>query len=111
MGVIDIDDSNFEASLQQAEQAIVDFYADWCGPCFMFSRTYKYLSDQYPQVRFFKLDGEQAPKARSTVEIPGLPYFAVYRNGQFLEGVATSKEEKVRELIEKHFGPAAETGA
>jgi hypothetical protein len=32
-----------------------------------------------------------------------LPYFAVYRNGAFLEGVATSKEAKVRELLDRHF--------
>ena len=108
MAVLDIDDSNFEQSLAENEAAIVDFYADWCGPCFLFSRSYKFLSGEYPHVTFFKLDGEQSPNARATVEIPGLPYFAIYKNGVFQEGLATSKEDAVRALIERHF--AAPTG-
>jgi hypothetical protein len=69
----------------------------------MFAPTYATMSAQYPHVRFLKLDGEKSPQARKTVQIPGLPYFAVYRNGVFLEGVATSKEAKVRELLDRHF--------
>jgi thioredoxin 1 len=107
MSVIDIDDTNFTDELAAADAAIVDFYAGWCGPCVMFAPIYKAIAKDYPHVRFFKLNGEKAPEARKTVKIPGLPYFAVYKNGEWLEGVATSKEGRVKELIEKHFGAAS----
>lgn len=106
MPVLDVNDTNFTEALAGAELAIVDFYASWCGPCIMFAATFAALSEQYPHVRFLKLDGEKSPQARKTVQIPGLPYFAVYRDGVFLDGVATSKEAKVRELLDRHFAAA-----
>ena len=102
MAVQDLDDTNFAQELEGSELAIVDFYAGWCGPCIMFAPIFKALSKQYEGVDFFKLDSEKAPEARGTVKIPGLPYFAIYRRGQFVEGVATSKQEKLRELIARH---------
>lgn len=102
MAVIDLNDSNFESELAQSELAVVDFYASWCGPCLMFAPIFKAMAKQIPDVGFFKLDSESSPNARASVQIPGLPYFAIYKKGQFVEGVATSKHEKIRALIAKH---------
>ena len=106
MAVIDLNDDNFESELAQADLAIVDFYASWCGPCLMFAPIFKAMSKQIEGVGFYKLDSENSPKARGSVQIPGLPYFAIYKNGAFVEGVATSKHEKIRALIAKHQGAA-----
>lgn len=106
MPVIDLNDSNFDTELAKSDLAVVDFYASWCGPCLMFAPIFKAMSKQIPDVGFYKLDSESSPVARASVQIPGLPYFAIYRNGEFLEGVATSKHEKIRALIAKHKAEA-----
>lgn len=107
MAVIDLDDTNFAEQLGNTDRAVVDFYAGWCGPCIMFAPKFKRISNDYPHVTFFKLDGEKAPQARKSVTIEDLPYFGVYVDGELVEGLSTSKEEVFRELVERHFGKEA----
>lgn len=107
MAVTVLDDNTFTSELPAADRAIVDFYAGWCGPCIMFKPKFKRISEDYPHVKFFMVDGEKAPEARKTVQIDALPYFAVYQNGQFLEGSSTSDEPAFRAFVEKHFGKSA----
>lgn len=104
MAVETLDDSTFGAALAAPGMAVVDFYAGWCGPCRMFAPKFKRLSDAYPGVRFYKLDGEKAPEARQSVKIDNLPYFAVYRDGVFVEGLSTSDEAAFRGLLDRNQG-------
>ena len=53
---------------------------------------------------FFTLDGEANPVARATVQIDNLPYFGVYRDGAFVEGFSTTKEDVFRETVTRHLG-------
>lgn len=107
MAAIDLDDSNFQDSLNGAEMAIVDFHAGWCGPCIMFKPKFKRISADYPHISFFLVNGEKSPEARKTVQIDNLPYFAVYRNGEFVEGQSMATEEAFRAFVESHFGAEA----
>jgi thioredoxin 1 len=106
VAVTTLDDGNFGPELGGSERAIVDFFAGWCGPCIMFKPKFKRISNDYPHVKFFMLDGEQAPNARKTVKIDNLPYFGVYKDGQFVEGISTSDEAVFRDFVERHFGKA-----
>ncbi len=108
MAVEELDDQTFEPKLKAAERAVVDFYAGWCGPCMLFKPKFRRLSDEYPHVAFFVLDGETAPNARKTVQIENLPYFGLYENGTFVEGFTTTREEGFREYLEKRFGKPGE---
>lgn len=104
MAVTDLTDDTFAGALADSELAIVDFYAGWCGPCIMFGPKFKRISKDYPHINFFKVDGESAPEARKTVTIDNLPYFGIYKNGEFIEGKSLSDEAKFREFLESHFG-------
>ncbi len=104
MAVTTLTDDDFEQALQDAELAVVDFYAGWCGPCIMFKPKFKRISGDYPHVSFFMVDGEKAPAARKTVQIDNLPFFGFYRNGELVEGKSMAKEDAFRETLEAHFG-------
>ena len=104
MAVEILDDSNFATRLAETELAVVDFYAGWCGPCIMFKPKFKRISNDYPHVTFFMVDGEKSPAARKTVQIDNLPYFGFYRAGELVEGRSMSKEDAFREALESHFG-------
>ena len=106
MAVNELDDSTFPAAVAGAPLAVVDFHATWCGPCIMFKPKFKRISNDYPDVSFFMVDGEKSPSARSTVTIEALPYFAVYRGGAFVEGLSTDKEDVFRALIDRLRGPS-----
>ena len=106
MAVTQLTDDDFAESLAQAEYAVVDFYAGWCGPCIMFKPKFARISNDYPHVAFFMVDGEKAPAARKTVQIDNLPYFGFYRNGELVEGRSMAKEDVFREVLEAQFGKA-----
>lgn len=107
MAATDLTDLDFGTRLGESPAAIVDFHAGWCGPCLMFKPKFKRISDSYPDVSFFLVDGEKAPAARRTVTIDNLPYFAAYRNGEFVEGISTADETKFREFVTRHFGESS----
>lgn len=111
MAVEQLDDSNFGARLAASDLAVVDFYAGWCGPCMLFKPKFSRLSEAYPSVAFFICDGENAPQARKTIEIPSLPYFGLFRKGTFVRGFSTTKEEGFREELEQEIKPSSGDGA
>ena len=100
--VTDLDDSSFTATLAATPLAVVDFFAGWCGPCRMFAPKFRRIAQDYPDARFFKLDGEKAPVSRKQLQIDNLPYFAVFKHGEFVEGVSTTQEDVFRALVERH---------
>lgn len=106
MPATDLNDADFEQRMKGSGLAIVDFHAGWCGPCILFKPKFKRISNDYGHVSFFMVDGEQAPNARKTVQIGELPFFAAYRDGEFVEGLSTADEGKFREFVERHFGKA-----
>ena len=108
MTVEHLTDETFEEKLKAADMAVVDFYAGWCGPCMLFKPKFARLSDDYPHVQFFVCDGEKAPEARKTVQIENLPYFGLYRNGEFVTGFTTTREPGFKELLEEQFGKPPE---
>jgi thioredoxin-like negative regulator of GroEL len=107
VAVTELTDDDFAATIASTSAAVVDFHAGWCGPCLLFKPKFKRISEDYPQVTFFLVDGEQAPVARSTVRIENLPYFAAYRDGAFVEGLSTAVEDRFREFVDRMFRPAS----
>lgn len=103
-------DADFQTALESHELVVVDFFATWCGQCTLIKPKFQRLSDELPHVRFFVVDGEAAPEARKTVEIPNLPYFAFYRGGKQIDGLFTTKIDGVREKLEELFGKAPTEG-
>jgi len=85
---------------------VIDFFATWCGQCMLMKPKFQKLSDELTHVRFFLVDGEAAPEARKSVEIPSLPYFALYRNGKQVDGLFTTKVDGLREKLLEAFGTA-----
>lgn len=107
MTASDLDDRTFTKTLSASRGlCVVDFHASWCGPCIMFKPKFKRISGEYSDVTFYMVDGETAPKARKTVTIEALPYFAIYRDGVFVEGISTDQEPVFREFIERHRAAA-----
>jgi thioredoxin len=59
---------------------IVDFYADWCGPCKAMSSVIGQLAAQYPNVTFLKVNTDMFPEISSSIR--SIPTIVFYKNGQ-----------------------------
>ncbi len=103
MAVEKITDELWDANVSGNEKVIIKYYADWCGSCKLFAPKFKRLSndERFEGVSFLEVNAEENELARAAAGVDNLPFFAIFKNGKLVEGTATSKEEKVVELIEK----------
>lgn len=78
-----LDDASLPAFIAGTELAVVvDFWADWCGPCKMMAPHFAQVARQMPKVRFVKVDTEAAPKASARYAIRSIPTLILFIGGE-----------------------------
>lgn len=103
MAVQVVNDSEFKKLLTENSAVVVKYYANWCGNCKLFAPKYKRVSneDEYSNVLFLDVNAEENPEARKAAGVDNLPFLAVFKDGELVEGSASSKEDYLRELLAK----------
>ena len=93
----------FEAEVLKSEKPVlVDFYADWCGPCKMTAPVLEKLSEQVPQVTFVKLNVDDAPEIAQQYQVMSIPNLAVFKDGALVNrAVGAQNIAGLKALIEK----------
>ncbi|MBT3238617.1 MAG: thioredoxin [Rhodospirillaceae bacterium] len=84
MATIELTDENFEETLTNNDMVVIDFWADWCGPCKMFAPTFEKISEKNPDIAFAKCDTEQQQQLASQFAIQSIPTLAVLRQNVLL---------------------------
>jgi len=82
--IIEITDANFNEEVEKASvPVLVDFSAEWCGPCKMFHPTLEALADDYSgRAKVGKLDVDKSPQTANKFEIRSIPTILVFNNGK-----------------------------
>ena len=78
---------------------IIDFYAQWCGPCKTFVPKFKELSLKYPNVKFAKVDVDEVQEIADLCQVKSLPTFIAFENGQIFDSTIGANYEQVVKLI------------
>lgn len=99
-----LDDNNFEEKTK--ELCVVDFYADWCGPCKQMGPLFEELSKEMTTLNFFKVNTEKAPGISEKFEIRSIPCLIVMKDGKEISRIVgfQSKEElatKINHVVEE----------
>lgn len=87
--------ANFESTVADNQIVLVDFWADWCGPCKRFSPIYEDASVRHDDVTFGKVDTEDARDLAAALEIQSIPTIMAFKQGQLVfreSGLLTGKQ-------------------
>lgn len=84
MATIELTHSSFSAQIEKSGITLVDFWAEWCGPCRMFGPIFEAASDKYPEITFGKVDTEAEQDLAEEAGISSIPTLMVFRDGILL---------------------------
>lgn len=85
MAIINATDASFEQEVLQSDKLVlVDFWAEWCGPCKMLAPVLEEVSTEVADVQVVKVNIEEAPEAPVTYAVRGIPALFLFKNGEIV---------------------------
>lgn len=79
MATTDLTADAFQKTLEDNDILLIDFWADWCGPCKQFAPVYEEVSAQHPDVTFAKVDTEAEQELAAAANISSIPTLMAFR--------------------------------
>ena len=105
MPTVELTKDTFEETILGNDTVLVDFWAEWCGPCRAFAPVFEKLSEQHPDIVFAKVDTEAEQELAGYFQIRSIPTLMAFRDsiGVFSQPGALP-ENALADLIEQISG-------
>ncbi len=98
------DDQSFEAEVLKSEiPVLVDFFAEWCGPCKMMSPIIDKLATEYEgKVKIGKVDVDSNPEAAGKFQVQSIPTIIMFKGGEMVnQMVGFQSEENLKKALDE----------
>lgn len=85
MAVVKINKENFESEVIKSNKPVLlDFYADWCGPCRMVGPIVSEIAEERSDVKVGKINVDEQPELAALFQVMSIPMLAVIKNGKLV---------------------------
>jgi thioredoxin 1 len=91
--VTELNQENFKQMTKQGK-AIVDFYADWCGPCQMMKPTFEKVAASMKGINFFKINVDNAPDTAQMYAVRSIPTIVFLKDGKEMDRILGVLQEQ-----------------
>lgn len=83
MSIIAVTDDGFDQDVLKSDKpVIVDFWAEWCGPCKQFGPVFEDVSNNMDNITFAKVNIDENPEAPTKYGVRGIPTMLMFKNGE-----------------------------
>ena len=77
-------DASFQKYIKEG-LVVIDFYADWCGPCKVLEPKFQELADKHKNIKFAKINVVNHPIITRRFDVKSIPNITIFRDGELLE--------------------------
>lgn len=106
MNIISTNDNNFESEVLNSNiPVLVDFWAEWCGPCRSLAPKLEEISNElHDKIKVVKVNIDENPKSPSQYNVKGIPTLILFKGGSMVEQiVGNHPKENIISTINKHI--------
>jgi len=103
---VTVNDSNFKEEVLESDiPALVDFWAQWCGPCLMVAPVLKEIAEEYKgKLKVCKVNVDDAPNTASKYGVMSIPTLAIFKDGKVVDKVVGAlPKAELEPTIKKHI--------
>ena len=102
MAVITLNQNNFQKTVMEAENTVlVDFWAEWCGPCRMLSPVVEQLAEEHPEITVGKANVDECAELAAQFGIMSVPTILVFKAGELVtKSVGFQPKKALESLLE-----------
>jgi len=102
-GVMELNSSNFEQAISSESPTLVDFWAEWCGPCKAMHPVFTRTARKFKKIRFARLNIDQNQDIATKLGIQSIPIFIMFKNGNPIDKVVGAVGEPGINLIAQKY--------